>query len=417
MRHSIDKGSSKSFDAQNTLLLLNYTIFLFVSAGIGIFVNLYLWINSLNITAIIIYQLFGALMVMPGFMIMLRYSSILKNVQVYRFGILIYIIFIMTIIVLQQRSGEYAWLLGVESGTVIGFFYAGYNSLTYQKVSHNTRILFNSWRSFLSNLSGILAPLLLGSIIVVFKEHIGYLLDYLILLAVLVYELYQSRKILGTNHIGRLKLRLSFSIPFRNVRYPPIAFADFFWSMSGVLRSIVLTVFVYVVSGSTLIVSVFWVIVAVSQTFGSFYARKHLHARLVSLSGFSNLLNLLGSIGIVLYYDDVFLILFGLIYGVSNSILGVTYSTAAMDVIDTDPMPGENQYHYIILREYILLFARLSGIFVTLFVINSVRLQLAIHSLIIVASLFAIIAWFAVSAFYKPDLVGNNEIISMTRGS
>ena len=417
MRHTIGNGSSKSFDAQNTLLLVNYTVFLFVSAGIGIFVNLYLWINSLNITAIIIYQLFGALMVMPGFMIMLRYSSILKNVQVYRFGILIYIIFIMTIIVLQQRSGEYAWLLGVESGTAIGFFYAGYNSLTYQKVSHNTRILFNSWRSFLSNLSGILAPLLLGSIIVVFKEHIGYLLDYLILLAVLVYELYQSRKILGTNHLGRLKLRLSFSIPFRNVRYPPIAFADFFWSMSGVLRSIVLTVFVYVVSGSTLIVSVFWVIVAVSQTFGSFYARKHLHARLVSLSGFSNLLNLLGSIGIVLYYDDVFLILFGLIYGVSNSILGVTYSTAAMDVIDTDPMPGENQYHYIILREYILLFARLSGIFVTLFVINSMRLQLAIHSLIIVASLFAIIAWFAVSAFYKPDLVGNNEIISMTRGS
>ncbi len=417
MRHTIGNGSSKSFDAQNTLLLVNYTVFLFVSAGIGIFVNLYLWINSLNITAIIIYQLFGALMVMPGFMIMLRYSSILKNVQVYRFGILTYIVFIMTIIVLQQRSGEYAWLLGVESGTAIGFFYAGYNSLTYQKVSHNTRILFNSWRSFLSNLSGILAPLLLGSIIVVFKEHIGYLLDYLILLAVLVYELYQSRKILGTNHLGRLKLRLSFSIPFRNVRYPPIAFADFFWSMSGVLRSIVLTVFVYVVSGSTLIVSVFWVIVAVSQTFGSFYARKHLHARLVSLSGFSNLLNLLGSIGIVLYYNDVFLILFGLIYGVSNSILGVTYSTAAMDVIDTDPMPGENQYHYIILREYILLFARLSGIFVTLFVINSVRLQLAIHSLIIVASLFAIIAWFAVSAFYKPDLVGNNEIISMTRGS
>ena len=417
MRHTIGKGSNSSFDAQNTLLLLNYTIFLFVSAGIGIFVNLYLWINSLNITAIVIYQLFGAIMVMPGFMIMLRYSSILKNVQVYRFGILIYIIFIMTIIVLQQRSGEYAWLLGVESGTAIGFFYAGYNSLTYQKVSHNTRILFNSWRSFLSNLSGILAPLLLGSIIVVFKEHIGYLFDYLILLTVLVYELYQSRKILGTNHLGRLKLRLSFSVPFRNARYPPIAFADFFWSMSGVVRSIVLTVFVYVVSDSTLIVSVFWVIVAVSQTFGSFYARRHLHARLVSLSGFSNLLNLLGSIGIVLYYNDVFLMLFGLIYGVSNSILGVTYSTAAMDVIDTDPMPSENQYHYIILREYILLFARLSGIFVTLFVINSVRLQLAMHSLIIVASLFAIIAWFSVSAFYKPDLVENNEIISMTRGS
>ena len=154
MRHTIGNGSSKSFDAQNTLLLVNYTVFLFVSAGIGIFVNLYLWINSLNITAIIIYQLFGALMVMPGFMIMLRYSSILKNVQVYRFGILTYIVFIMTIIVLQQRSGEYAWLLGVESGTAIGFFYAGYNSLTYQKVSHNTRILFNSWRSFLSNLSG-----------------------------------------------------------------------------------------------------------------------------------------------------------------------------------------------------------------------------------------------------------------------
>ena len=417
MRHSIDKGSSKSFDAQNTLLLLNYTIFLFVSAGIGIFVNLYLWINSLNITAIIIYQLFGALMVMPGFMIMLRYSSILKNVQVYRFGILIYIIFIMTIIVLQQRSGEYAWLLGVESGTAIGFFYAGYNSLTYQKVSHNNRILFNSWRSFLSNLSGIIAPLLLGSIIVIFKQHIGYLFDYIILLIVLIYELYQSMNIEGTNHLSRLRLRLSFSIPFKNARYPPIAFADFFWSMSGVVRSIILTVFVYVVSGSTLIVSVFWAIVAISQTFGSFYARKHLHARLLSLSGFSNLLNLLGSIGIVFYYNDMFLILFGLVYGVSNSILGVTYSTAAMDVIDTDPLPSENQYHYIILREYILLFARLSGIFITLYVFNSVKLHLAMHSLIIVSSLFAIIAWFAVSAFYKPDLTERNGILSMTRGS
>jgi hypothetical protein len=417
MRHIIGRGSRNNFDAQNTLLLINYTIFLFVSAGIGIFVNLYLWINSLNITAIIVYQMFGALTVMPGFMIMLRYSAILKNVQVYRFGIVIYIIFILTIIVLQQRSSEYAWLLGVESGTAIGFFYAGYNSLTYQKVSHNNRILFNSWRSFLSNLSGIIAPLLLGSIIVIFKQHIGYLFDYIILLIVLIYELYQSMNIEGTNHLSRLRLRLSFSIPFKNARYPPIAFADFFWSMSGVVRSIILTVFVYVVSGSTLIVSVFWAIVAISQTFGSFYARKHLHARLLSLSGFSNLLNLLGSIGIVFYYNDMFLILFGLVYGVSNSILGVTYSTAAMDVIDTDPLPSENQYHYIILREYILLFARLSGIFITLYVFNSVKLHLAMHSLIIVSSLFAIIAWFAVSAFYKPDLTERNGILSMTRGS
>ena len=416
MQHIVGRSSRNSFDAQNTLLLLNYTIFLFVSAGIGIFVNLYLWINSLNITAIIVYQLFGALTVMPGFMIMLRYSSILKNVQVYRLGIVLYIIFILTIIFLQQRSSEYSWLLGLESGTAIGFFYAGYNSLTYQKVSHKNRILFNSWRSFLSNISGILAPLLLGSIIVIFKHNIGYTFDYLILLTVLIYELYQSRKILGTNHLSRLKLRLSFGIPFSNARYPPIAFADFFWSMSGVVRSIILTVFVYVVSDSTLIVSVFWIIVAVSQTLGSFYARKHLHARLVSLSGFSNLLNLLGSIGIVIYFNDVFLMFFGLIYGVSNSILGVTYSTAAMDVIDTDTLPSENQYHYIILREYILLFARVSGIFITLYVFNSVMLQLAMHFLIIVSSLFAIIAWFAVSAFYKPDLIGKKEIVSMTRG-
>ena len=61
-------------------------------------------------------------MVMLGLMIMLRYSSILKNVQVYRFGILIYIIFIMTIIVLQQRSGEYAWLLGVYMMAISNLF-------------------------------------------------------------------------------------------------------------------------------------------------------------------------------------------------------------------------------------------------------------------------------------------------------
>ena len=236
------------FDQQSRLLLLNYTIFLFVSAGVGIFVNLYLWVNSLDINDLIEYQLFSSLTVMPGFLVMLKYASRLRNADIYRLGIVAYILFIATLIVLQEKSVYYSWLLGVESGIAAGFLYAGYNSLTYQEINQKNRILFNSWRSLFSNAVGILAPFVLGFIIVFFNHRGGYLIAYVVLLGILLYQLLNSMKITGNDHKSRIRLGSSFKIAFSNKNYPYIAGADVFWTMTGVIRGIVISIFLFISS-------------------------------------------------------------------------------------------------------------------------------------------------------------------------
>lgn len=389
------------FDQQSRLLLLNYTIFLFVSAGVGIFVNLYLWVNSLDINDLIEYQLFSSLTVMPGFLVMLKYASRLRNADIYRLGIVAYILFIATLIVLQEKSVYYSWLLGVESGIAAGFLYAGYNSLTYQEINQKNRILFNSWRSLFSNAVGILAPFVLGFIIVFFNHRGGYLIAYVVLLGILLYQLLNSMKITGNDHKSRIRLGSSFKIAFSNKNYPYIAGADVFWTMTGVIRGIVISIFLFISSGSALIVTSFWVLVASSQMIASFAVRRFMHGKLVSLAGLSNLVNILSSLGIVFYYNLAILAIFGILYGFSSTITGVSYSTASMDVIDTDLNPKENQYHYIIMREYVLVFARLIGFGLTFYLFSRMNLDVAMRDLIVISALLSLATWFVVFAFYR----------------
>ncbi len=393
--------TSLAFDEQSQLLVVNYTIFLFVSAGIGIFVNLYLWVNSLDIRDILTYQLFSSLTIMPGFLVMLKFTYRLKNTVIYRLGIILYMVFIILILYLRKSSASYDWLLGSISGLALGFFYAGYNSLTYQKVKQKNRILFNSWRNLLSSVVGILAPLIFGATIIIFKGEVGYIITYVVLLVVLIYEFIHSFELTGTSANVKLKLLESFGVTFRNKNYPYMVLADLFWSMASVIMATILTVFIYVVSGSTFVVSVFWIVVGISRTLSSFYIRRFLHNEIVNLSRNVNILNVAASFLVIIYYHLPELIFFAVIYGISSTVIGIMYSTAAMDIIDTDIAPERNQNHYIIMREYILLIARVSGIALEILAFSYLSFGIALHQLIIFTSLLAVITWIVVRMFYR----------------
>lgn len=392
---------SKKFGSQRSHLLSNYSVYIFVNAGIGIFLNLYLWVNSLNIFDIIVYQFYSALTVMPGFLIMLGYASRIRNVDVFRFGIALNILLVITIIYLAQRSAQYAWLLGIESGLATGFYYAGLNSLSYQKIKQNDRISFNSWRNLLSNIMSILAPILIGIVIVTFHGNLGYIVAYISLLVLLGYVLMTSFRISGSGYSRKLNALKSFGVALANKRYPYVAGADVFWSMTWIIRAVILTVFVYLISHSALIVSIFWASIAASQTVASFFVRRYVHGKLVHLTGISNAFNIIGIILILIYHTISYLFIFAVIYGVFLSLTSVAYSTAAMDIIDTDPDPVNNQYHYIIMREYVLLFARLAGIGITFYIFMNFPLLFAMYTLLIFSAVLGVLTWLLIMGFYR----------------
>jgi len=131
----------------------------------SVFVSVYLWINCLDFG--VICQHYLALYVVTPIVFILAgwYSAAHDRLHVYRLGLVLYAAYYTTLLVLRERSPEYAVPLGILLGVTWGCFWAGSNTFNFDVTVEGKREYYLGLLVSISGASRLLAPLVSGFVI------------------------------------------------------------------------------------------------------------------------------------------------------------------------------------------------------------------------------------------------------------
>ena len=140
---------------------------LYCSAGAlsTVFVSVYLWVNSRDL-GVICRHYFVLFAVIPFFFILAGwYSQARDRVHMYRLGLVLHAVFYGTLLLLRERSPEYAGWLGGFLGLTWGVFWAGANTFNFDVTVSGQREYFLGLMQVVGAGVSLVAPVLSGGII------------------------------------------------------------------------------------------------------------------------------------------------------------------------------------------------------------------------------------------------------------
>ncbi|MBW7457042.1 MFS transporter [Paenibacillus sepulcri] len=154
--------------------------FQFGASMSGLFLNLYLWRLTQDLTVngtynIVVY-LFTPLAFAAGGWIAKRKDRMVT----YRLGIATIAVFYLLVVIAQEKVAEYYILFAIFNGIAGGFYWTGYLVLMYDVSNESNRLRFLAINMVVFSTAGLIGPALAGFIIQMNEGLQGYILTFLI---------------------------------------------------------------------------------------------------------------------------------------------------------------------------------------------------------------------------------------------
>lgn len=136
----------------------------------SIFVSVYLWVNSHDFSVVCKHYL--ALYIVVPFVFLLAgwYSQARDRLHVYRLGLVLHAVYYAALLVLRDRSPEYAWQLGALLGVTWGVFWAGANTFNFDVTLPGKRESYLGLIHALTGVFRLLGPLF-GSLLIFYAPE------------------------------------------------------------------------------------------------------------------------------------------------------------------------------------------------------------------------------------------------------
>jgi YQGE family putative transporter len=174
----------KKFSREAILTIVLHSFFQFGGSMSFVFVNIYLWRLSHQLSTIAIYNLVCYLIVPIGFIIGGRIAKRWDRLVTYRLGIGFYALFYLSIVLAGDYVSAYYFLFAIAIGLAMGFYWSGVLVLMYDVTTDSNRLRFFSLSTVFFTLSGIIGTAVSGNIITSFSNTTGYLIVFGIALIV-----------------------------------------------------------------------------------------------------------------------------------------------------------------------------------------------------------------------------------------
>ncbi|ANB61053.1 MFS transporter [Anoxybacteroides amylolyticum] len=349
------------------------------------FVNVYLWKQSGEFRDLALYQLAIVTMQPLTFLFAGRLAKQVDRIIVLRLGVSFLALFFLSVLIVGNHARDYLLLLGALLGIGYGFYWLAFNVLTFEITEPDTRDFFNGFLGILTSVAGMIGPIVAGYFISSLVQSIGYTVIFstslgLFVAAVSLSFFLQRRPASGTYSVWYiLKERKT------NKNWRLITSAHFFQGLREGIFVFVISVFVYVATGSEWALGKF----AFVNSFTSFIA-YYVVSRFVQPEHRKKAI----LCGGVLLYAALFLIVFHLSYprlllyavtiAVAYPLLLVPYSSLTFDVIGKSKDSAERRVEYIVVRELFLNGGRVASILLFLLTIALFDEKIAIPSLMLV---------------------------------
>ncbi|MGD6969173.1 MFS transporter [Rossellomorea vietnamensis] len=335
------------------------------------FVNIYLWKQSGEFIDLGIYNLTVVIFQPLTFILAGRWAKKIDRVIVLRIGVIFLASFYLSVLFFGENAGENLVILGALLGIGYGFYWLAFNVLTFEITEPETRDFFNGFLGTLTSAGGMVGPILAGYIISRFTSFQGYTIVFglslgLFSLAVILSFFLKRRPAHGRYCFTRiLKERKN------NENWKLITNAHFFQGLREGTFIFVISVFVFISTGSEFAIGTFGLVNSGIAFIGYFLTSRLIKKRYRKKSIL---------IGGLILYAAIFLIVFDLTYArllmyagiiaVAYPLLLVPYISMTYDVIGKGWKAAEMRIEYIVVREIFLNLGRIVSILAFIFAIT-----------------------------------------------
>lgn len=353
MLYVLKKYLKTEYNSRDLYLLLLigglYSIGLFLS---NTFVNVYLWRQTEDFLTIATYHLAIVMSKSITFIFAGKITKKIDRVIVLRLGVIFLSLFFLTVLLLQESAAYFNVLLGILIGIGYGFYWLAFNVLTFEITEPYNRVFFNGILGGLQSISGMIGPMLAGSIILYMETNVGYMTIFstsfiLFIIAVVLSFFIQRRYTDGIYDLNTVIKEVG-----KNDNWKNILIANFFQGVRDGVFVFVIPIWIFITTASefslglfNLVLNGFALIVFLLLTaFMKDIWRKKLIFISSIIISFAIFL-------IVFEINFITLMIYAFVIGVSFPIITVPFQSLSYDVIGKSYAAKNLRIEYIVILE------------------------------------------------------------------
>ncbi|MCM3692413.1 MFS transporter [Neobacillus niacini] len=344
------------------LLLIGGTYSLSVALS-NTFVNIYLWKQTGEYSDLALYNLSIVILQPLTFILAGRWAKKIDRVKVLRVGVSFLALFYLMVLITGKNASTYLLLLGSLLGIGYGFYWLAYNVLTFEITEPETRDFFNGFLGILSSTGGMIGPIAAGFIITRFEKFTGYTIVFGISLALFALAVFLSFSLKPRPANGKYCFRRILEERKKNENWRLITNANFFQGLREGTFLFIISVFVYISTGSELALGTFGLINS-GISFIAYYAasrliKKNKRKKAILIGG---IILYLAVLLIVWDINYVKLLIYAAMIAVAYPLLLVPYMSTTYDIIGSAWKAAEMRIEYIVVREIFINLGRFVSI-------------------------------------------------------
>ena len=314
-----------------------------------------------SINSISIYYIFSYLLLTVFTYII---ASIIKNkfrIGTFRIGVILNFIYILIIIILNKDIVDHLGLISFLYGLSAAVYWFPYNLFVINKVDNNNRTNFTVKMQITLSLTGVVCPLILGSLISATNYEITAMVVLIISLIQIILSFVLTKDEKSNYPSFNIIKTLKKLKKYNQVKMMSIV--EFFIGMnkSGAL-DIVKTILIFnafktninlgIITSLTTIISIIFI-----RIYGKIY-RKKSDKNVILVSSIVPIISVLI---LVLFKSPFTIILYDICYGVFTSLLNIAREIRLYNIADSSIVDEDNQCEYFAYREFVLNLGRISG--------------------------------------------------------
>lgn len=321
-----------------------------------------------SIIDISIYNIFSYILLGIGSFII---ASIIKNkfrVGMFRIGVILNFLYIMTIIILREKIINYLWLISILYGVSSSTYWFSYNLFVINKIDNSNRTEYTVRSKNVSSIIGVLFPIILGSIITV----TNYELTAVIILVISAVQIILSFMLSPDNEteLPKFNAKQTWKEIKDNKQIIRTSIVEFFIGMNvsdGALE-VLMTILIFnsfktdmnlgIITSITTILSMIAV-----HLYGKIYKTRN-DRKLIIIS---SVLPVIAVFILLVLRNNITLIIYNVCYVIFTSLLTLTREIRLFNISDSSVVDKNNQCEFFAMREGILNIGRVVGYAMLLF--------------------------------------------------
>lgn len=280
----------------------------------------------------------------------------------FRVGVILNFFYILTIIILKENIVNHLALISVLYGISSSAYWFPYNLFIINKIDNEYRTEYTVKYKIISSIIGVLCPILLGSIITATNyELTAIIILFISLIQILLSFLLKPE---NENSLSKFSLKNTWKRLKNNKQIRKMSLVEFLVGMSvnaGALE-ILITILIFDSFKTNLNLGIITSITTVlSIIFVHFYGKIYKTREDKNLIIISSIIPVLSVLLLLIWKNDITVILYNICYVVFTSLLTITREIRLYNISDSYIVDKNNQSEFFAIREAILNCGRVVG--------------------------------------------------------